>query len=631
MTSLALPRFGSSSHDIGTVPVPASWWNRGRSWLDGLGLARATALMGGVSGLLLLLVFATFSAHVAAGAHVEHALVARHDAYNAVGDLRRSQQDGSRIARIFSLTGDPAMLTHARRIRAIRHGQAPRPSRHARSYWELALAGRAPAADAPPRSTYQIARDAGLSPFELALFARGLARADAIAAEEIGGMERASTGGAPANPAAPALERARAALAADFDGVLGSVEDRTRDALTNGRRAEGYLSALLTLAIVLAGGGAVATACFLRARVIRPLSRLAAMVGEVGRSRDAAAIPYRDRPDEVGELARALGAFAAATAARDELEGEARAQARLHAREMREAVERAARVSEVEALAGRFQARVQAALDRVGDATGRLRECVQTMTLVAHASDRRIAGADETGRLAVAQAMGVAGTSRSLAGATGEIDGQTGRSILAADRAVEAAERTLDNAKHMAALGDDIDGIVGSISRIATQTRRLALNATIEAARAGDAGRGFAVVAGEVKGLAHRTAEATADIGARLQALRDASLQTADGVRSLSDSIAECRGHALAVSAAVDAQVRATGMISANAEGAATRTRETVDTVSSIRDFAGENERALAQVVDAVRGVSEDGDAMARLVDGFVSALREVEGRAGIA
>ena len=142
---------------------------------------------------------------------------------------------------------------------------------------------------------------------------------------------------------------------------------------------------------------------------------------------------------------------------------------------------------------------------------------------------------------------------------------------------------------------------------------------------------GMAVVAGEVKGLAHRTAEATADIGARLQALRASSLQTADGVRCLSESIGECRGHALAVSAAVDAQVRATGMISANAEGAASRTRETVDTVSSIRDFAGENERALAKVVDAARGVSDDGDAMARLVDGFVDALREVEGRSAAA
>jgi len=73
-------------------------------------------------------------------------------------------------------------------------------------------------------------------------------------------------------------------------------------------------------------------------------------------------------------------------------------------------------------------------------------------------------------------------------------------------------EQVATNMQSITDCAHQMNEIIGMIDGIAFQTNILALNAAVEAARAGDHGKGFSVVAGEVRSLAHRSAEAAKSI-----------------------------------------------------------------------------------------------------------------------
>ncbi len=97
--------------------------------------------------------------------------------------------------------------------------------------------------------------------------------------------------------------------------------------------------------------------------------------------------------------------------------------------------------------------------------------------------------------------------------------------IVKIDQLTSEVDKAAQVLRELEGDSDSIGEVLKIIGDIADQTNLLALNAAIEAARAGEQGRGFAVVAEEVRTLASRTQESTAEIQQTIERLRSRARQ----------------------------------------------------------------------------------------------------------
>lgn len=162
----------------------------------------------------------------------------------------------------------------------------------------------------------------------------------------------------------------------------------------------------------------------------------------------------------------------------------------------------------------------------------------------------------------------------------------------------------------LVAASDQINQIADLIEGIASSTNLLALNATIEAARAGEAGKGFAVVASEVKALANQTQRATADVKARVAAMRLGTSQASQGFETLRGVLSDINTTISTIADAAEAQADLASHVNDGVQQMAGRVNTVAHSVSRMSDEVQSLSIYMGDANGAIRGAAENAQAV---------------------
>lgn len=324
-------------------------------------------------------------------------------------------------------------------------------------------------------------------------------------------------------------------------------------------------------------------------------------------------VPYAKHVDEIGDMARAVEVFKQNAIRTREMEAEQVALTRRAEEEKKQAMQ---------ALATRFENRVQGIINSVASAATELYQTAEAMSVAISTASNKAEAVAMASNETSHNVQSVASATDEMTASVREITEQVSKSSRVVQEAVEKVRLADTTSQSLEQSAQQIGSVVELIQDIAGQINLLALNATIESARAGEAGKGFAVVATEVKNLAGQTGQATDQIARQIASIQGVSREVITTLSAIKMAIDHINEYSSAISAAIEEQSAVTGEIASNMGSAALKTQTISSNIEDVTGSTSEASFSASQVLDAARSLSTEAETLRREVDQFLTEVR---------
>ena len=347
--------------------------------------------------------------------------------------------------------------------------------------------------------------------------------------------------------------------------------------------------------------------------LVIPLKQTCAAMDELAKGNLAVDIPFVDRTNEIGRIARSLQVF------KDHLVETTQLRSEQEEMKTRSAEERRAVMARI---ADDFERSIGGVIRGTATAADELQDSASSMSTIAVGTTDQSAKVAAAAEQTASNVQTVAASAEELSTSIQEIARQVTQSSSIAQSAVGQASRTEAMVGRLVEASQKIGEVMALIQTIAGQTNLLALNATIEAARAGEAGKGFAVVATEVKALSSQTAKATEDITSQIQAIRDATGSTVDAIREIGTTIGQMNEITGSIAAAVEQQGAATNEIARSVQQAAQGAEGVMQNIAGVREASVQVDAAATLVLNAAARLTSQSEQLETETGKFLGNIR---------